>query len=197
MISQISEQQELANRDRGLVLSGINWEQFKELEASFDSIPGVRLIYLGGVLEILILGSEHEYYKRTISLLLEAYMRSRSIRFYSRGSATLGDTQKTVQKEPDESYNIEKQKPLPDLVIEIVVTNRSVGTLEIYQRIGIPEVWFWEDGSLQVYSLQETYQLSDRSRLLPNLDLELFNKYVRYHDQYDAVSEFLNELSHQ
>jgi hypothetical protein len=51
--------------------------------------------------------ADHEDYKSTISLLLEAYMRKTSVRFYTRGSATLGNKSLGGQKEPDESYNFE------------------------------------------------------------------------------------------
>lgn len=192
MTAQNLEPKETTNNC--LRLSSITWEQFKSIEASFSSVGGVRLIYLDGVLEIVILGRDHEYYKSTISLLLEAYLRAKKIRFYLRGSATLGNQEITGQKEPDESYNIGTQKAIPDLVIEVVVTSGGIDALEIYQRIGIPEVWFWEDGLLKVYGLQETYQLLEQSRLLPDLDLNLLTKYVSYHDQYDAVTEFLKEL---
>ncbi|MFP4133947.1 MAG: Uma2 family endonuclease [Halothece sp.] len=182
-------------KNHSLQLSGINWQQFKSIETSFDSISGVRLIYLDGALEIVILGKEHEYYKSTISLLLEAYLRAKKIRFYRQGSATLGDQEITGQKEPDESYSIGSQKERLDLVIEVVVSSGGINTLEIYKRIGIQEVWFWEDSVLKIYSLQETYQLLEKSSLFPDLNVEVLTKYITYYDQYDAVTEFLKELS--
>ena len=193
MTAQNLEQNRLKNRS--LQLSSITWQQFKAIETSFDPIPGVRLIYLDGVLEIVILGRDHEYYKSTISLLLEAYLRAKKIRFYRQGSATLGDQEITGQKEPDESYSIGSQKERPDLVIEVVVSSGGIDTLEIYKRIGIQEVWFWEDGGLKIYGLQETYQLLEKSGLLPELNIEVLTKYITYYDQYDAVTEFLKELS--
>jgi hypothetical protein len=38
------------------------------------------------------------------------------------------------------------------------------------------------------------YRLLDRSHFLPELDLGVLSKYINYHDQYDAVTEFVNEL---
>lgn len=192
---QTCKENQNSNPQNSLRLSGITWEQFKKLENSFHAVAGARLIYLDGVLEIVILGREHEYYKRTISLLLEAYLRKKGIRFYSQGSASLGNKELIVQKEPDESYSIGIEKSIPDLVIEVVVSSGSVNILEIYQRIGISEVWLWEDGLLKVFSLQERYQEVKQSRLFPKLDLNVLAKYIRYYDQYDAVTEFLRELS--
>lgn len=191
---QILEQKKQSNVNNNLFLYGLTWKQFKSLENAFNSISGIRLIYLDGILNIMILSSEHEYYKRTISLLLEAYLRQKNIRFYSGGSATLGNKQITGQKEPDESYNLYEKKVIPDLLIEVIVTSGNINILEIYKRIGIPEVWFWQDGLLKIYHLQEIYQQVENSILLPDLDIKLLIKYIDYYDQYDAVNDFLKEL---
>ncbi len=178
-----------------LFLYGITWNQLQNLESSFNDIAGVRLIYLDGILEIMILGTEHEYYKRTISLLLDAYLRANNIRFYSGGSATLGNKEITGRKEPDESYNLYTKKDIPDLIIEVIVTSGDINILEIYRRISIPEVWFYQDGLLTVYSLKNSrYFKVNKSELLPELNLETLTKYINYHDQYDAVTEFVSEL---
>ena len=178
-----------------LIISDITWTQLETIEASFQDIGGVRFTYLDGILEIMNLSLEHEESKTTLALLLEAYMRAKSIRFYGRGSATLGSKEIGGKKEPDESYNINSKKPIPDLVIEVIVSSGGIDKLELYRRIGISEVWFWQDGILTIYHLQENYQLVEKSILLPNLDLKRFTKYLTYHDQYDAVTEFLKDLS--
>lgn len=177
-----------------LVLSGISWTQLETLEAAFEKIGGVRLSYCEGALEIMNLSPEDEDAKRTLSLLLESYLREKKIRFYSRGSATLGSQALGAKKEPDESYNIGSKKAIPDLAIEVVVSSGGINKLDLYQHIGIPEVWFWEDGVLSVYQLQDQYQKVSQSRLLPELNLSVLAKFARYHDQYDAVTEFLKTI---
>lgn len=179
-----------------LILNDISWEKFEQIETTFNDIQGVRFVYLDRDLEIIInLSREHEDAKSTIGLLLEAYMRAKKIRFYTRGSATLGNKEITGRKEPDESYNLHTEKDIPDLVIEVIVTSGEIKNLEIYRRIGIPEVWFYQDGLLTVYSLKnEQYLKVNQSQLLPELNLENFTKYINYHDQYNAVTEFINEL---
>ena len=65
----------------------------------------------------------------------------------------------------------------------------------LYKRIGIPEVWLWEDELLTIYGLKdEQYNKVNQSQLLPELDLKVLNQYINYHDQYDAVTEFINCL---
>jgi Uma2 family endonuclease len=193
MTTTLTREKKITQEDL-LALSGISWSKFEEIEAAFSDIAGVRFIYLDGVLEIMTLSPEHEDTKSTIGLLLEAYMREQEIRFYTRGSATLGSQEIGGRKEPDESYNLETKKAIPDLVIEVILTSGAIDKLELYKRIGIPEVWFWEDGVLQVHHLQEEYNQLEYSQLLPDLDLNLLAKYITYHDQYDAATEFLREL---
>jgi Uma2 family endonuclease len=100
-----------------------------------------KLVYLGGDLEISMSPSQtHEEAKSTIGLLLEAYLRVKQIRFYATGSITLGKKDTIGRKEPDESYTLYSKKDIPDLVVEVVITSGNINILEIYRRIGIPEV---------------------------------------------------------
>jgi len=135
--------------DNCVILSGISWEKFEQIETVFEDIKGVHFIYLDGALEIIMSPSKaHEKAKSTIGLLLEAYMRAKKIRFYTMGSLTLGTKEITGRKEPDESYNIQTTKDIPDLVIEVIFTSGNINILEIYRRIGIAEVWLYKNSSL-------------------------------------------------
>lgn len=182
------------SQEQYLILSGISWLQLEAIEAAFENVAGVRFVYLDGLLEIMTISPEHEDTKGTIRALLETYMREKGIRFYIRGSATLGSQELGARKEPDESYNLATKKAIPDLVIEVVFTSGGIDKLQLYKRIGIPEVWFWEDGILNVYHLKEEYERLERSELLPDLDLSVLGRYISYHDQYDAVTEFIKVL---
>lgn len=180
------------------VFPKVNWDQFEAIEQSFEPISGVKFRYLDGTLEILAISPEHEDFKSTIRRLLEAYMEEANIRFYSRGGPSLGNKDVGARSEPDESYNISLRKPFPDLVIEVVVTSGGVDKLEGYRRMGVAEVWFWEDGVLEINQLgPDGYQRCDESKLLPDLPLNIFCRYVTYHDQYDAVREFRQALRSQ
>lgn len=80
--------------------------------------------------------------------------------------------------------------------IEVIITSGDINILEIYRRIGIPEVWFYRNSILTIYSIQnEEYLKVDHSLLLPELNLENFIKYVNYPDQYDALTDFVNSLN--
>ena len=179
-----------------LTLYDVSWEKLEGIEAALEDIPSVRLAYLYGTLDIMSpLSVEHEDGKTVIRRLLEVYFEYKGIRFYTRGSKTLGSLQLGGRKEPDESFNLETQKEIPDIVIEVVVTSGGVNSLEIYKRVKVPEVWFWRKGKLALYRLRdEEYKQVERSELLPELDLTLFVRCANIPDQYDAVVEFRNQL---
>ncbi|OCR00048.1 hypothetical protein BCD64_02840 [Nostoc sp. MBR 210] len=182
-----------------VLLSNVSWEQLEQLDVALAG-TNASLSYLDGLLEIISpLSDDHEDNKKTLAMLLEVYMRMKNIRFYGRGSATIGKKEDNTRREPDESYNLGTKKPIPDLILEVTVTSGGINKLEIYRRLGVAEVWFWEDGLLSVYFLQgDSYIKANRSNLLPDLNLDVLAKYARMADQYDAINEytaFLNRIS--
>jgi len=115
--------------------------------------------------------------------------------YYRRGSFTL---QKTgfAAGEPDESYCLHTLKPLPDLVIEVVIASGLRNKLALYQALQIPEVWLWENDDLQFYCLIDgAYHVSAQSYLLPDLRAKQLAQYVTWSDQFAAVLAFEAGLS--
>jgi len=180
----------------GVLLSNVTWETLLNLDAELAETEA-HLTYLDGCLEIMSpLSEEHEELKNTLGQLLEIYLRMKNIRFYGRGSTTIGKKELNARKEPDESYCLGTRKSIPDLAIEVIVTSGGIDILEIYRRVGVREVWFWEDGVISVYCLRATgYELVSKSELLPELDLRSLEFYSRMADQYDAVNAFMNFLT--
>jgi Uma2 family endonuclease len=59
-------------------------------------------------------------------------------------------------------------------VVEVVWTSGGLDKLEIYRRIGVPEVWFWIQGTISVHRLvDDAYTKVETSALVPGLDLKL------------------------
>ncbi len=194
MNSQSQENQSIQPVECKLVtLRGINWEQFKTIELQLENKREIKLSYLAGVMEIMSpIGKTHEYIKSTLGLLLEAYMRSKNIRFYKRGGFTLEELGYAYGT-PDESYCIGSDKEIPDIAIEIIVNSGTIDRRELYEPKKVPEVWFWKIDQLRVFHLQESgeYEEVSHSQFFPELDLNLLVKYVGYLDQYDAINEFV------
>ena len=77
----------------------------------------------------------------------------------------------------------------------MVFTSGSANKLERYKALGVPEVWFWEDGLFALYHLREqSYERIYRSELsgLIDLDIELLSKCVliAQTSRVEAVREF-------
>jgi Uma2 family endonuclease len=90
------------NQTRAL-LSNVTYETLEKLDTDLAQ-TGARLTYLDGCLEIMApLSDAHEEPRNTLGQLLEIYMRVKNIRFYGRGSTTIGTKELGARKEPDES----------------------------------------------------------------------------------------------
>ena len=178
------------------LLHNITWEQLEQLDLILEH-TGSRLTYIDGIVEIMAPPSEaHESPKSTVSNLVGIFLRDRNIRFYSRGSETQGKKKDGARVEPDECYSIGSKKPIPDLAIEVTVTSGGINKLAIYARLQVPEVWFWEDGTIEVYCLRENdlYEKVTQSELIPDLDIELVAEHSRMADQYDAIQSFIQKI---
>ncbi|MEI1377180.1 Uma2 family endonuclease [Nostoc sp. UHCC 0926] len=182
-----------------VTLKNISWDQFKGIETQLQENRNVRLSYLSGILEIMSpIGDKHEKVKRTLGLLLEAYMKKLGIRFYCRGGFTLEEPG-YASGTPDESYSIGTEKEVPDIVIEIIVTSGSINRKELYKPKKVPEVWFWKSNSIKIFRLNEQgeYEQVNRSGFFPDLDPALLLHYIAMPDQYDAVVEFEQAMRNQ
>lgn len=55
----------------------------------------------------------------------------------------------------------------------MVWTSGTIDKLEIYARLGVREVWYWQRGRLQPYALRGgEYEAIPRSEVLPDIDLD-------------------------
>lgn len=184
-------------QDQRILLEGVPWARYEQLSAWFEDSRALRLTYIDGSLEIMSpVGPTHENWKQTLCYLLEAFLDVNGIRFYGRGGFTLTQPGR-AGGEPDASYCIGDDKPVPDLVIEVVDTSDALSKLPLYQSLGIAEVWLWRRDRLELHVLDPAenpdrrgYRLSTTSRLLPDLDPELLARHVGMPDQYDAVRAF-------
>jgi Uma2 family endonuclease len=181
--------------DQPLLFPGLTWEQFKTLESMLD-IPGVRLSFLDGVLEIEKMpGRKHETAKGRIGALLELYMMAAEIDFTPTESLTLENESRMVKREADKSYELGADRERPDLAIEVVVTSGGIDKLEAYKRLKIREVWFWEKSQLSLYALREEgYEKIASSELLPELNIALFVRCMNIANHVEAIKEFKSAI---
>jgi Uma2 family endonuclease len=183
--------EKLERLDEPILIDELSWREFKAVEQLL-SRPGVRLSFLDGVWEIRRRpGRKHETAKQRISTLVDLYLEYAGIDFTPTGSVTLESETGRVKREADLSYELGPNREFPDLAVEVVVTSGGINKLEAYKRLQIPEVWFWENGALRMYSLgADGYAEVDRSFVLPDLDIVLLVRCINIENHLQAMREF-------
>lgn len=175
------------------------WEQFKHIQKGLEGSPGVRLAFYDGVVEIFMPGQAHEIFKKIIGFLLETFFFEKNINVVPTGSVTQEQEGET-SAQADESYCFGAAKPIPDLSIEVIFTSGSVAKLKRYQSLGVPEVWFWQDGLFTLHQLGSNgYVQIERSQIaeLVELDVDMLTRCVLMGEinWLRAVNEFRKGIS--
>ena len=198
MTAQLLEETVTLAEQRLLLPGYYSWEQFEALESLMADSPGLRITYLDGWIEFMTVGEEHEQIKSVLAIFIGLYFFEKGINFIPVGSATRRNQAKDVSFEPDESYYIGSRKEHPDLAVEVTITSGSTNKLAKYLRLGIPEVWFWENNRLAVYRRREdNYEQISTSELLPELDLELLVRCVLMPSIIEARQDFIQGIRQQ
>lgn len=185
--------------DKVIVYHDSTWKQFKHVQKELEGSTGLRLSYYNGTIEILMPGEDHEFLKTIIGFLIELFLAERGIEFIPAGSMTQ-ERQGIASAQADESYWLGQKKPVLDLSIEVVFTSGGPSKLERYRALGVPEVWFWQDGVFTLYHLRDNgYERIDRSELptLLDLDIDLLARCVlmAQTSRVEAFREFRNAIS--
>ncbi|MBF2027258.1 MAG: Uma2 family endonuclease [Oscillatoriales cyanobacterium C42_A2020_001] len=166
-----------------VLLRDVSWQEFEAILQELGDRRGSRVAYEKGVLEIWMPLPEHEFDKEIIGDLLKALLEELDIEFLTLGSTTFKNKELSVGLEPDQCFYIQNEPrirgkkrldlavdPPPDLALEIDITSRTHPT--IYRALGVPELWRFERGQLQINILQngEYVEVSD-SPTFPDLPL--------------------------
>ncbi|NJL00210.1 MAG: Uma2 family endonuclease [Spirulinaceae cyanobacterium SM2_1_0] len=173
----------LPRADR-VLLHNISWEQFENLLLDLGNSRAARIAYDNGTLEIMTPLPEHEYFKETLGDAVKDIADELAINYESYGSTTWRQRLKMAGVEPDNCFyfqheavvrgrldlDLSQGDPPPDLVLEIDITSKSLNRFPIYARLGVPEIWCYEQGALKIYQLcSEEYREVETSLALPQI----------------------------
>ncbi len=174
-----------------VMLDGVSWQEFEAILEDLGESRNSRIAYDRGKLEITTPLPEHEVNKVYISNFVEILLEELDIEFCPLGSTTFKNKLMLKGIEPDSCFYIQNEAvvrgknrldltvdPPPDLALEIDITNRT--HLEIYQSLGVPELWRYERGKLQILLLVDgKYIESEFSANFPNFSLlEVIPQYL-------------------
>jgi Uma2 family endonuclease len=151
------------------------------------------MAYLMGDLEIMTPARPHEGLKFKIGHLVAVWCLETGIEFSGYGSWTLEGKSADHGVEPDECYvfgNVPEPER-PDLAIEVVWTSGGIDKLEIYRRLGVPEVWFWRRGRLTAHVLRgDQYAQVLESAVLPGIELTELAGFLDRPTASQAIREY-------
>lgn len=174
-----------------ILLRDVTWEEFEQILEELGEHRAARIAYIDRTLEIMTPLPEHERNKEIISDLLKNLLEILEIEFCTLGSTTFKNKIMKNGIEPDNCFYIKNEAkvrdkdrldltadPPPDLALEIDMTSRT--HRDIYARLGVPELWIFEQGILHISVLENgQYQEVDFSPNFPNFSLkEAIPKYL-------------------
>lgn len=169
-----------------LLLRDVSWAEFEAILEDLGNHRSTRLAYDNGWLEIMAPLPEHEYFKQSISIAIEDMAEALEQDYESYGSTTWRKQAKQAGLEPDNCFYFQNearirgkltfdltQDPPPDLALEIDLTSRSLNRFPIYARLGVPEIWCYDNGGLSIYLLQnQQYERVEQSQVFPSLKIQ-------------------------
>lgn len=168
-----------------ILLYDISWQQFEALLQDLGDHRAARLAYDRGTLEIMTPLPEHEYYKEVLSEATKEIADVLERDYESYGSTTWRRQIQEAGLEPDNCFYFQNESkvrgklsfdldrdPPPDLSLEIDLTSKSLNRLPIYARLGVPELWCYDDGQITIYHLRQgAYVESANSLVFPQLPI--------------------------
>lgn len=188
----------LALPEQRIVIHGVPWRDYIILREALD-VPGLRMTYLEGALEIMSPSKDHEKGKKIVARLIETYAFLLRIKLNGYGSTTFRREAKQRGAEPDECWVLGRtleEGEFPDIVLEVIETSPLIDKLAVYDGFGVPEVWLFEDGAFKVHRRRASsgYVQTPRSALLPELDFDLLASLAAKSDQQVALESLERSL---
>lgn len=175
-----------------LTLSGVSWEEYENLVRAVGEAPSLRISYDQGRMQIMTLSFKHEYYARIVEQMvgiIRLILRPKVVFF---GSPTLKKQKRLKGAEPDACFYVQNAQiiankinldlridPPPDVVLEVDIYHESISRFHIYEGLGVPELWHYDEQRLTIYQLQEgRYEATANSLAFPILTSDVLTEFL-------------------
>ena len=175
-----------------VIMHGVSWKTFQQLLADRGERCGVLFAYDCGTVELRMPSQEHEWIKTILTQVVDAVAFARDLHYRSLGSTTFVREDLARGFEPDAGFYlahadiISPERPLdltveppPDLVIEADITRSSLDKLPIYAALGVPEIWRYTGGEVEICCLTAgAYTVADTSQVLPEINAAMVTRLI-------------------
>lgn len=179
---------------KSALLENVDWQTFETILTELGDHRAARLAYDRGILEIMAPLPEHEYYKEAIGVLVQDLADELDLDYETLGSTTWKRPDLLAGVEPDNCFYFQHesairgkltfdltQDPPPDLALEIDMTSKSLNRMPIYARLGVPEIWRYDNG-IKIYQLQgEVYVETSVSLAFPTFPIQKIIPFIQQH----------------
>lgn len=197
LAKRIAEHTEPSIEDTVLLLPNATWADYQRHLEMRGEKSAPRISFLEGTIEIVSPSRTHEEIKSLIGCLVEVWCLEKNIEFRALGSWTLENKDERRGVEPDECYVFgdKPQTSRPDLAIEVVWTSGGLNKLEIYRKLGVQEVWFWQRGIISIHVLHDdTYQEVKASSNLVGIDVTQLASFLDRPSTSQAMRDYRAHL---
>ena len=186
----------------------VPWAEYEDLLEDLGARYNARISYDNGKLEIMMPLPIHEKHERYISRLMQVMTDELGIGFEDLGSTTFKYKDWLQGLEPDtcfyvktaakvigvERFDPDVPPPPPDIAVEIDITSESLSRFHIYARLGVPEIWHYDQHRVQIYHLVGSdYVEAAASRIFPFLTGEVLFQFLE-RSKREGQSETLREF---
>lgn len=154
-------------RDQQFLIQDADWPAYQAMLRAVGD-RHVFVTYSQGRLELMAPSWEHDARAERIGQLIRILAEELNIPLIGGGSTTFRREDLDRGLEPDRCYYIANQArvrgrteidlavdPPPDLCVEVELSRRLLDRIEIYQRLGVPELWRDNGRILRVFALAD------------------------------------------
>jgi Uma2 family endonuclease len=180
-------------------LYNVPWESYEAILEALGE-QRVYLTYNQGALELMSPSPAHEKFGSLLARFVHQYTLVLRIPIFSLAQTTWRRRDVERGLEADQCFYVQHEAamrrkvkidltldPPPDLAIEVDLSSSSVEKEAVYAGLRVPELWRFEDGELQVTTLQQgTYVRVGQSPALPGLPV---HELMRFVDMRDDIGE--------
>ncbi len=166
-----------------VTLQNVDWPEFEAILEELGDHRGLRIAYFEGLLELRMPLPEYKRAKVVISHLLVTLLDELDQDWESLGSSTFKSKAMKAGIEPDDCFYIQNHAlmigkkrldltvdPPPELAIEIDLTSKT--QVSAYEALGVPEIWRYDQGRLQIYLRQAGKSVESLTSLaFPNIPI--------------------------
>lgn len=167
-----------------LTFQHVPWRQYEALLEDVGERYHVRVYYDRGCVEVMKPPLLHAWHQAFISQLMHVLTDELGGDLTALGSSTFKYEGWLQALEPDACFYVQNAArvigikrfdpsmppPPPDIAVEIDITSESLNRFHTYARLGVPEIWRYDQRQVEIYHLTETgYVQAAASRAFPFL----------------------------